>query len=448
MEPIEVKVAEFFDQQQLEAIAVQSGFVQRRSRINGMRFLLTFTAGVLNTPDGTLTQLAAFLTGTCGAAVSPQAVDQRINPMAHAFLGKCLAAALKMSGVIKKEEESALDQFDHVYVIDSTNFSLHPALSEKFKGSGGGGSAAAMRIQFLLDYRTETMHIELGDVKLADSAALAALVQKHSLPQDGVCLYLADLGYFKITTFANIQDNPDHHFLSKLQFGVKLLKADGTDLDLEQLLKSNPAEFDLTVKLGDKTCRLVGRRLPEETAGQKIRRANKDSSSKSGHISEKYRRFLHYALFITSLPPKYGMEQLYTIYRIRWQVELVFKVWKSVLSIHRIRSAKEDRVLCEVKGKLIVAVLISMISANARAVLDGVTISFHKAARYIRALAINWAQAIQVSTDHHYQFLLRLKSALVRSCRKTSSKKKPSIEQRLKEALPNEIPPVKKTGKC
>jgi hypothetical protein len=42
-------------------MAKDIGFVERRSPVNGLRFLLTFTTGLLNTPDGTLAQLAAFL---------------------------------------------------------------------------------------------------------------------------------------------------------------------------------------------------------------------------------------------------------------------------------------------------------------------------------------------------------------------------------------------------
>ena len=54
-------VFKFFDPQEVEAMAKDIGFVERRSPVNGLRFLLTFTTGLLNTPDGTLAQLAAFL---------------------------------------------------------------------------------------------------------------------------------------------------------------------------------------------------------------------------------------------------------------------------------------------------------------------------------------------------------------------------------------------------
>ncbi len=119
-------------------------------------------------------------------------------------------------------------------------------------------------------------------------------------------------------------DQPGHHFLSKLQFGVRLANPDGTDLDLQRLLRKAPDQFDLPVRMGQTLCRLVGRRLPDDVVNRRIRKANEASQSKSRQISDLYRLFLHYALFVTSLPAEFGMVQLFALYRIRWQVELAF----------------------------------------------------------------------------------------------------------------------------
>jgi len=436
MRAVELSVVDFFDADEIEAMARKTGFVERASPLTGLKFLLTFTVGLLNTPDGTLGQLAAFLGASCEAPVSPQAVDGRISAQAREFMGLCLRQALKMLASIPRGAGSALERFDHVYVIDSTSFELRAALAPHFKGSGGDASAASMRIQFAFDYRTGVMHVEIGDVRLSDTAALARLVQTQDLPMDGICLFLSDLGYFKATTFAAIRSRPGHHFLSKLQFGVKLTEPDGSDLDLQRLLRRAPGQIDMTVRMGQTLCRLVGTRLPDDVVNRRIRKANVASQSKSRQITDMYRLFLHYALFVTSLPPEYDMPQLFALYRIRWQVELAFKVWKSILAIHRIRSAKTDRVLCEVYGKLIVAVLISALCAAAWAFLDGLVISPHKAARHVRAVATNWALAIMAGIGAHRAFLKSLRRPLGRFCRKTSQKCKPTIEDILSNALP------------
>lgn len=435
MSSAQIEILRFFDPAEIASMARETGFVERRSPITGLKFLVTFTTGLLNTPDGALAQLAAFLGTTCGTAVSPQAVDGRINAAAKRFIGLCLRQALIMSARLTRAHLEALALFDHVYVIDSTNFNLHPALAPKFKGNGGGASPAAMRIQFLFDFRTGVMHVEIGDVRLSDTATLARLVKDPHLPMDGTCLFLADLGYFKATTFAEIRTRPGRHFLSKLQFGVTLSNPDKTALDLRALIGKKPDRFDLPVRMGDTPCRLVGKRLPDAVVNRRIRKANEASESKSRQISDQYRLFLHYALFVTSLPPEFALDQLFALYRIRWQVELVFKVWKSILNIHRVRSAKSHRVFCEVYGKLTVAVLVSSLCAAAWAFLDGLSISAHKAARCVRTVATNWALAIMHGTAAHQTFVAGLIRTLARLCRKTRQASKPTIEEILTTAL-------------
>jgi hypothetical protein len=88
---------------------------------------------------------------------------------------------------------------------------------------------------------------------------------------------------------------------------------------------------------------------------------------------------LQYALFLTNLPQTYRIATLFTLYRIRWQMELVFKTWKSILALHKIRSAQWERVFCEVYGKLMLAALSSTITAEAETKRDLIVVSLHRA---------------------------------------------------------------------
>jgi len=435
----ELRILEFFDSEEIERMAREAGFVQRTSPITGMKFLLVFSCGLLNTPDGTLAQLAAFLSATAGTEVSPQALDERIHGSARDFLHLCLKKALMMASGIASLPRGVLDKFQHLYVIDSTNFTLHPSLAPVFKGSGGGASAASLRIQFAFDYRTCTMYVELGDVRLSDTSTLARWMDEGVLETDGACLFLFDLGYFKCATLAKIASKKDRSFLSKLQFGLKLKRPDGTELDLSSLLKKGPDPFDCAVMVDGLAYRLVGRKLPEEVVNRRIRKAREISKAKckSGQITKGYRLFLGYALFLTNLPPEYDIECLSAFYRIRWQVELIFKVWKSILSIHRMRSTRADRVLCEVYGKLIVAAIVSALSAMTLALLEGIAVSQHKVARYFRAVAAHWGLAIMAGVEAQGSFLEQVGKALARFCKKTKQKSKPNIEQVLDAIFSN-----------
>lgn len=438
MSTAELDISRFFSREGTEAMARESSFVQRTSPITGFKFLLTFTAGLLNTPEGTLAQLAAFLSAACGTDVSPQALDDRLDGLAAEFMRRCLEKALSMSARPLEHGDGALAGFDHVYVIDSTNFSLHPSLSGTFKGSGGSASSASMRIQLVIDYLEGTVHLEIGDSRLSDTKTLLGIVGERRLDVSGRTLFLSDLGYFKAETFAGMAEG-GQYFLSKLMFGMKLCDGAGEVLGLGRLLRSGQ-DIDMPVKMGPLTCRLVGKRLPEHIVNQRIRKAN-EVSERSGGITDEYRLFLGYALCITNLPEEYDEKSLFLLYRIRWRVELVFKTWKSILRMHVIRSARPGRVMCEVYGKLILAALSSNFCAAADSRIaarqthpyaDGpAVVSLHRAMRHIMAVAFQWATAIMAGTRRHAEFISSLSRNIARLCLKRGQKDKPTIEQLL-----------------
>lgn len=424
----------FFAEADIESLARECALVERKSPITGFKFLLTFTTGLLHTPDGTLAQLAAFLSAACKTEVSPQALDERINIASVAFMQCCLEQALAMAKRPRAFDRGVLAAFDHVYIIDSTNFDLHPSLRALFKGSSGSASKAAMRIQLVLDYLTGRLYVEIGDTQLCDAPTLQRLVESHTLDISGQCLFLSDLGYFKIDTFANINQD-QQYFLSKCKFGVTLQDAKGGKLDLQALLKKVPGALDLVVTIDTKTYRLVGKKLPDEVVNQRLRKACQDARRKrGGSITDAYRLFLQYALFLTNLPPPYGIDTLFTLYRIRWQIELVFKTWKSILAIHKIRSAKWERVLCAVYGKLILAALSTVITAEAETQRDGIVISLHRAMQHLRTVALPWTVAILQGASALAAFIAEQTLAIARLCKKHRQTNKPTIEIRLQQA--------------
>ncbi len=63
-------------------------------------------------------------------------------------------------------------------------------------------------------------------------------------------------------------------------------------------------------------------------------------------------------LFITNVSADIlSPDQVYNLYRVRWQIELVFKTWKGVLKIDKVRKMKANRFKCYLYGKLLWIVL-------------------------------------------------------------------------------------------
>jgi IS4 transposase len=62
------------------------------------------------------------------------------------------------------------------------------------------------------------------------------------------------------------------------------------------------------------------------------------------------------------------MEALGTIYRLRWQVELTFKHWKSLFRINVLKGTRPERIQCLIYGRLIVILVVQRLLARAAAV--------------------------------------------------------------------------------
>jgi hypothetical protein len=424
---VEFDILNYFSEEKIAEDARNSGFVVRKSPIDGFKFLLTFTTGFLSVPDATLNQLTAFLSHACGTDVTPQAFDERIEETGREFLRLCLEKALQFSAKRLKLEASCIKWLDHIYIIDSTNFDIHPSLQGTFKGSGGSASKASVRIQFVFDYLSGRTYVQIGDADTADATTLHDIIEKNKLNVSGSVLFLFDLGYFRTATFSLMGKKRGQYFLSKLKYGMKIYDTEGREIKLLDIIRQRPERIDFRIRIGEIECRLTGMRLPDNIVNEKLRKANSDAVKKGRSISEDYRMFLSYGLFLTNMPDDCNFNVLFTLYRIRWQIELIFKTWKSILNIHRIRSAREDRVLCEVYGKLIIASLTCCLSHIIQT-RHSCILSFHKVLKHIKSSVAWWAQNIVKGKAEHAIFIERLIGELLKYCRKNKQKNKPTIE--------------------
>src|SRR5271157_6282984 len=59
-------------------------------------------------------------------------------------------------------------------------------------------------------------------------------------------------------------------------------------------------------------------------------------------------------VLITNLPAdQFTIEEICVLYRVRWQIELLFKRWKSLAGLGHSRGRRAYRVLCETYAKLL-----------------------------------------------------------------------------------------------
>ncbi len=100
--------------------------------------------------------------------------------------------------------------------------------------------------------------------------------------------------------------------------------------------------------------RLLAARVPQEVAEQRRRRLREEASRRQKPVSQRALALADWTILVTNVPPGLlSLREALTLLRLRWQIELLFKLWKSHGQIDEWRSAKPWRILCEVYAKLL-----------------------------------------------------------------------------------------------
>jgi hypothetical protein len=375
--------------------AHDSGFCQRASALGGATFVQAAVFACLAKPLPTLsdfTQKAAAV----GCVVKPQAFDQRFTACAADCLRLVLAEAVAQVIVSQPPLVPLLQRFTALAIQDSTTLVLPDCLKDLWQGNGGStteGTQAAVKFQVRLDLCSGQMTGPFPDHGRS-SDQRSAIQSDEDLPPGA--LRIADLGYFDLDVFARLQER-NVFYLSKLQFGTAVFTSAGQRLRLLQWLKEQTQDVvDTPVLLGSKQrlpCRLVAIRVPESVARKREERLRKDTQKRGKKVSAERLELCAWTVLVTNLPVELASAaEMVVLARCRWQIELLFKLWKSDGGLDKSGSHKPWRIMCEIYAKLIGLVvqhwlLVAGCWQNARR-------SLRKAAKVVRDMALALAGAL------------------------------------------------------
>jgi hypothetical protein len=87
---------------------------------------------------------------------------------------------------------------------------------------------------------------------------------------------------------------------------------------------------------------------------QRHARLKKEMTKKGRQPSQEQLWLCNWTVMATNLPEtEYTADEVYTLYRIRWQIELVFKLWKSEGGVASSHGKTGNRCLCEFLAKVL-----------------------------------------------------------------------------------------------
>jgi hypothetical protein len=117
--------------------------------------------------------------------------------------------------------------------------------------------------------------------------------------------------------------------------------------------------------------RVIACKLPPEQAGLARKRAEKRAQKKGRPVSLKSLVLAGWLLLITTLAATdWPAQDILRLYRVRWQIELLFKRIKQMLDMHQIQCKRPDSVQATVRALLVAWVLQEQQAAQLRSTLE------------------------------------------------------------------------------
>jgi len=137
---------------------------------------------------------------------------------------------------------------------------------------------------------------------------------------------------------------------------------------LRRLKKQAPGEWSVFFRVGTEllSARLCAVRKSKTAAEEAKKRAHREASRKGQQIRGETLECAEYVAVLTTL----SKEELPTIgvlnlYRVRWQIELVFKRLKSLLRLGHVPKKNDSSARAWIQAKLLIALLIERLSTEA-----------------------------------------------------------------------------------
>lgn len=341
----------------IEGLAKSSGFKKRSGKIPASAFLNTLMASENDQAHTSLPDLAAGLRQGFNIEVSKEAMHQKFTPEAVTFLEKVMAKILSQQLQSNAHKELGV-HFPCIKVKDSTKFCIPDTYDDVYKGFGNfSGKNGLLSLQYEYDLVSGNwLSIKItpglrNDQR--DSKETISDITKGDL-------YIRDLGYITPTYLSAVMDK-EAFFLNRLPAMAGVFLNGNKPIDwkkIDRKIRSSKLDIlDLQVEVYERKkipCRLLIEPVDQDEYNRRLKKAEAIAKSKGVGISELHKIKLRYNLFITNVPDQIlPAATIRRTYYLRWQIELVFKTWKSYFRINLVKKVKKERLECQLLARLL-----------------------------------------------------------------------------------------------
>ena len=376
----------------LARIARDVEFGERNRLLVPSRFFWVLVLAPLVIGERTFAGLARLFTSMTGLAVTDSAVQERFSDGAARFMRRAYEGITRRVWVqVGTELKGVLARFKDLTLIDSTVLRLREFLAKKFPACRTNHTKAAAKMHTVMSLKKAQVERMLVTAETVNDSKAFEVG-----PWAKARLLLFDLGYFSWAFFARIVEEHGY-FISRLKSScngvVKKVRIGmrGPVGSIGRKLKEcipQGGVSDIDVEYGQGKQRIILRTIC---------------------IFDPRTREEHW--YVTNLSPReFSAEEIAELYRLRWQIELLFKELKSDVAIDDLRSKREEVILCHIYAALITVILSRFLCAEAArwAGIDIDTLVPRRVTKTLRCLASLLGKAAVTQGPRDLEAVLRL----------------------------------------
>ena len=364
------RMEQVFDEETLDSLAYESGFMKRKRTVTPHRLALSLVCAMASQTVETIADLVRAFNALSEKSVHYKPFhNQLVKPGFAEFMRGVVELMLThlTMNILKPQEDSPLRCFEEIVLQDGSSFALKDSLKDVFPGRFTKIKPSAVELHATMGlFQDSVTRIGLAPDTVSEREFLPA---PSSLRKK---LLLGDRGYTGIEYCHEVDQNQGR-FLIRYQKDI------------------NPS-VGLMYSPDGQRIRMRSRRLKELWSKLKGRSIDADVTWNRGKISMCFRLLImwnpqtkEHVILLTNLSrEKFSFENIFKIYRLRWQIELVFKEWKSYACLHKFDTGKPAIVEGLIWASLAAAILKRFFAHSTQLLWDSVEISTRRTAMSLR----------------------------------------------------------------